>query len=246
MKSGTPRTGTRRLYAEFAAHEADAAAVAAAAARLQAIGYQAADLERVPDAAVACLGCGNPLALAGLRPGETVLDLGCGGGLDVFLAADRVGPRGHVVGVDATPEMVAKARRNAATGGFRNTTFVQGTIEHLPLQDGTFDVALSNCVMNHGADKTAAFREAFRVLKPGGRLCVTDLVTAGEFSAEALSDPVWGEWLRGAANRADYLAAIAKAGFRDVVVVRESAFPSSEQDERLRGRIISLAVTATR
>jgi SAM-dependent methyltransferase len=237
---------TQQHYAEIAGSENSAAVRPEAVAHLESLGYPADAVNRLPAAAVVCLGCGNPTAFADLREGEAVLDLGCGGGLDVFLAAESVGPSGHVVGVDASPEMVARARQNATAGGFLNTEFVQGAIEDLPLDAGEFDVVLSNCVMNHGADKVAAFAEARRVLKPAGRLCITDLVSAGEFAADALNDAIWGEWLRGALNRTDYLAAIAEAGFREVTVVQEGAFASSEQDPRLQGRIISLAVTATK
>jgi ubiquinone/menaquinone biosynthesis C-methylase UbiE len=191
-----------------------------------------------------CLGCGNPVAIADLRPGEAVLDLGCGGGLDVFLAATRVGPGGRVVGVDASPEMVARARSSAARTRLNNVRFGEGSIEKLPFGAGAFDVVLSNCVINHCPDPGVVFREARRVLRPRGRLCVTDLVTAGGFPAEALNDRVWGEWLRGAANRADYLAALASAGFPKVTIVHEGAFAMSEQDPALQGHIISLAIRA--
>lgn len=209
-----------------------------------AIGYSEEELETVPVDAVMSLGCGNPVAQAGLRQGEIVLDLGCGGGLDAFLAAQRVGPTGRAIGVDVTLQMVKRAKENARKANLGNVEFKHAPIERLPLDDCSVDVAISNCVMNHCPDKVRAFKEVYRVLKVGGRMCVSDLVTSGGFSEAALQDEVWGEWLKAAQSKSDYLQAIAQAGFEGITVEAEAAFPMAENDQRLKGRIVSIRLTA--
>ncbi len=208
------------------------------------LGYSEEELKSVPAEAVVCHGCGNAVARARLRAGETVLDLGSGVGLDAFLAARQVGPSGRVIGVDVALELVGRANATARRANLENVEFKQAPIERLPLADGSIDVAISNCVMNHCADKLQAFKEVLRVLRRGGRLCLSDLVTAGTFPDTALKDDVWGEWLRTALDKAEYLRAIEQAGFGEVTVDGEATFPMAEGDERLKGRIVSIWLTA--
>lgn len=207
------------------------------------LGYTEGELRSVPQGVV-CRGCANPTATADLKAGETVLDLGCGAGLDAFLAARKVGPRGKVIGIDASAEAVATAVQHAATGDYPNVEFRVGVMTALPVEDQSVDVVVSNCVINYSADLAATFREIFRCLKPGGRILIADLVTQGEFSQDAMDDPLWGHWLAGAVGRQAYLAAIDEAGFSGTTVVAESLFPMAEQDDRLRGKILSIQVKA--
>ncbi|MGZ4904657.1 MAG: arsenite methyltransferase [Halobacteriota archaeon] len=191
----------------------------------KAVGYGDDELHSVPEGANLGLGCGNPTAIATLKKGETVLDMGSGAGFDCFLAANVVGDDGRVIGVDMTPEMIDKARSNARSGGYTNVEFRLGELEHLPAADNSIDVIISNCVINLTPDKGAVFKEAFRVLKPGGRFAVSDMVVLTALPAAVQqSVAAYVGCLSGAILKDAYLQAIRDAGFGDVHVVDETSF----------------------
>lgn len=193
------------------------------------IGYSDTDVNSVPEGANLGLGCGNPIALASLKEGEVVLDLGSGAGFDCFLAAARVGPQGKVIGVDMTPEMLDKARENVRKGNYENVEFRLGEIENLPVADNSVDVIISNCVINLSQDKPKVFKEAFKVLKPGGRLMVSDIVLLGDLPQEILNSvEAYVGCIAGASKKSDYLEAIKAAGFTQVKVVDETVFPTDD------------------
>ena len=190
------------------------------ASQSEQLGYERSDLQAIPAEADLGLGCGNPTALAGLQAGETVLDLGSGGGIDCFLTARRVGPAGRVIGVDMTAEMIDRSRAAARQGGFQNVEFRLGEIENLPVADASVDAVISNCVINLSPDKGRVFREAFRALKAGGRLLVSDIVLTGELPAGAREDAeLWAACVSGALPEQQYLSLIREAGFTEVGVV---------------------------
>ena len=175
------------------------------------------------------LGCGDPVTIASLKPGETVLDLGSGGGIDCFLAAKQVGEEGYVIGVDMTPDMLASANANKGKVGARNVEFRQGQIENLPVEDDRIDVVMSNCVINLSPDKSAVFREAFRVLKPGGRVSISDIVTEGEFSPEMRAQlEMWAGCITGAIDIDEYTGLMHEAGFVDVEVASKVQVSSAD------------------
>ena len=181
------------------------------------LGYSARDLTALPKGANLGLGCGNPTTLLALRPHQVVLDLGSGAGIDCFLAAKRVGGKGHVIGVDMTPEMVGKARENARKGHYANVEFRLGEIEHLPVADDSVDVVISNCVINLVPDKGPVYREAFRVLRPGGHLAISDVVATRPISARDRADPsLWSSCSSGALEVKELKALLRKAGFAEV------------------------------
>ncbi|MGQ9588079.1 MAG: arsenite methyltransferase [Thermoplasmata archaeon] len=192
--------------------------------------YPQAEILSLPaDAVAVSAGCGNPTAIASLRPGMTVVDLGSGGGIDVFLAAKKVGPRGKAIGIDATPEMIYRARKTAKENGYENVDFRLGEIEHIPLDAGVADVVISNCVINLSPDKEQVFNEAFRVLRPGGRLAVSDIVLMKDLPGEIQKDlRAWSECISGAISEKEYIGAMAKAGF-EKIRVEERAVYTHEQ-----------------
>ncbi len=200
----------------------------------------------LPEAAVlASLGCGNPTALAELNPGETVLDLGSGGGIDVLLSARRVGPAGKVFGLDMTDEMLALARENQRKAGADNVEFLKGEIEAIPLPDNSVDVIISNCVINLSGDKDRVLREAFRVLKPGGRFAVSDVVTRGEIPGQLRRDILlWVGCIAGALEENEYRAKLAAAGFEAISVEPTRIYRVDDARELLAGRGIDVDAIA--
>jgi arsenite methyltransferase len=247
----TIRSAVRARYAAAAtaAQQAESTSCCGASApKADAISsnlYAIDEVAELPSAAVlASLGCGNPTALAELAPGETVLDLGSGGGIDVLLSARRVGPTGFAYGLDMTDEMLALARRNAADRGVRNVEFLKGEIEHIPLPDTSVDVIISNCVINLSADKPQVLREAFRVLRPGGRLAVSDIVVQGQVpDAVRQSLDLWAGCLGGALEDTAYRRLLTEAGFGDISIEVTRVHDGPQAGEA-GGRFVSAFVRA--
>jgi arsenite methyltransferase len=208
--------------------------------------YDASQTNQIPeDAILASLGCGNPTALAQLNPGETVLDLGSGGGIDVLLSARRVGPAGKAYGLDMTDEMLALARENQRKAGIDNVEFLKGEIEHIPLPDKSVDVVISNCVINLSADKDRVLREALRVLKPGGRLAVSDVVVRGVVPDEVRrSMELWVGCIAGALEQYEYIRKLAKAGFESIDVEPTRVYSIEDARQFLTGEGIDVEAIA--
>ncbi|MFC1944429.1 arsenite methyltransferase [Chloroflexota bacterium] len=226
MKDEVIRDAVKSAYAEIAGQGGRSCCSCSSCgdvtAEAEAAGYSAEELSTIPQEAVMGLGCGNPTAVGELKEGEVVLDLGSGAGVDVFLAAGRVGPRGRAIGLDMTEEMVQKAREIAAAGGYENVEFRLGEMEGMPVEDGSVDVIISNCVINLSTDKAAVFGEAYRVLRPGGRLVVSDIVSQRSLPPEIRDDlDAWAACAAGALERGEYLDMIRDAGFGRVEVESE-------------------------
>jgi arsenite methyltransferase len=242
------------------------APTSASSAMSKGLGYSEKDIGDVPEGANLGLGCGNPVALASLKRGEVVMDLGSGGGFDCFLAASRVGDKGLVIGVDMTPEMLDRARANAKKGGYSNVEFRLGEIENLPAADNSVDVVISNCVINLAPDKPRVFGEAFRVLKPGGRLMVSDIVITKPLPEKVMgSVRAYVGCLSGAIMRDEYLEMIRRAGFKSAKIIEETQYPvnymkndesanaigkeaglTERELERLGASILSIRVSAVK
>ena len=209
------------------------------------IGYERDDLERVPEEAIMGLGCGNPTATADLKEGEVVLDLGSGAGVDVFLTANKVGPTGKAIGVDMTKEMIDKAKSIAANHGYQNVEFRLGEMENLPVEDESVDAIISNCVVNLSPDKSKVFQEAYRVLKPGGRLTVSDIVSEGALPDEIRADSnAWACCIGGALEQREYLEKITGEGFEDVKVVSSREFYIENKTNQTQEKLLSITVKA--
>ena len=199
-----------------------------------------------PEAVLASLGCGNPTALAQLNPGETVLDLGSGGGIDVLLSAKRVGPTGKAYGLDMTDEMLALANENKRKAGAQNVEFLKGEIERIPLPDDSVDVIISNCVINLSADKDRVLREAFRVLKPGGRFAVSDIVTRGEIREDIRRNALlWAGCVAGALDEKDYRAKLAAAGFEQITIEPTRVYSLEDSRKSFQGSGLDLDAIAS-
>ena len=240
----------KRKYAQIAKQDQQSCCPSCACgvsplSQAEAIGYLREDLEHIPEEAVMGLGCSNPTTIADLKAGEVVLDLGSGAGVDVFLAANKVGSTGRVIGVDMTEEMVDKAKGIARTHGYHNVEFRLGEIEKLPVEDKSVDVIISNCVINLSPDKSKVFHEAYRALKPGGKLTVSDIVSEGALPDEIKNDPeAWAGCIAGALEQQEYLKKIKKAGFGDVQVVSSKKFYIEGEGGKVIKNLLSITVKA--
>jgi arsenite methyltransferase len=207
------------------------------------IGYDSEELKAIPEASILGVGCGAPIKFADLKEGETVLDLGSGAGIDVFLSANKVSKSGKVIGIDMTDEMLEKARKNASDGNYTNVEFRKGDIEkNIPVGDDTIDAVISNCVINLTTDKTSAFKEVHRILRDGGRMVISDLVTDKELDQNQVNAEQWCSCIDGALTQEHYIDSIKKAGFRDVSILDQRVYM---EGEKVNGRkITSLVIRA--
>jgi arsenite methyltransferase len=250
MKEKEIKKAVKGRYARLARQDQESccpSCARGASSLLQAKGteYLREDLEHVPEEAIMGLGCGNPTAIADLKAGEIVLDLGSGAGVDVFLAANKVGPTGKAIGVDMTKEMVDKAKGIARGHGYHNVEFHLGEMEKLPVGDESVDVVISNCVINLSPDKSKVFQEAYRVLKPKGRLMVSDIVSEGALPDGIRDDPdAWVCCIGGALEQREYLEKIKKAGFKDVEVVSSRGFYIENKANQTKEKLLSITVKA--
>ena len=250
MKEEEIKKAVRERYARIAKHAQETCCPTCGCGvsplfQAEAIGYSKKDLTHIPEEAIMGLGCGNPSAIAELKAGEIVLDLGAGAGIDVFLAANKVGPTGKVIGVDMTKEMVNKASQIARRYGYGNVEFRLGEIEKLPIEDESVDVVISNCVINLSPDKSKVFQQAYRVLKPGGRLAVSDIVSEGAIPREVRDDPnAWACCVGGALEQQDYLQKIKEAGFRNLQVTSRKEFYLEGEGSQTPVKLLSIGVKA--
>ncbi len=254
MKKEEIKKVVRKSYAKIAKQQSSCCAPGDSCCRSEdlaqdiskKIGYSEEDIKTIPEGANLGLGCGNPVALASLKEGEIVLDLGSGAGFDCFLAADKVGKKGRVIGIDMTPEMVEKARENAEKGKYENVEFRLAEIENLPAADSSVDIIISNCVINLSPDKNNVFMEAFRVLKPGGRLMISDIVLLKELPDSIKSSiEAYVGCVSGAVMKDKYIGAIKEAGFKEVRIIDETSFPyeSLENDPTTKAIIENLNIS---
>jgi len=237
MKEEKVRKAVRQRYGKIAKTKTAScgygcASPTSGASISEQIGYSKNELNSVPNEVDLNLGCGNPVALASLKEGETVIDLGSGGGLDCFLAAKKVGPTGKVIGVDMTAEMLERERANCKKGGYKNVEIRLGEIENLPVADNTANIIISNCVINLSPNKQRVFQEVYRVLKPKGRLMISDMVLLGEIPEKVKNSVLaYVGCIAGAENKGDYLSKIKQAGFQQIEVVKEEHLPEMMLDD---------------
>ncbi len=250
MKENEIKEAVKGRYSQIAKQEqqsccSSCSGTASSVSQSSGIGYGTDDLERVPEEAIMGLGCGNPIATADLKVGEVVLDLGSGAGIDVFLAANKVGPTGKAIGVDMTKEMIDKATRIATNHGYQNVEFRLGEMESLPVEDETVDAIISNCVVNLSPDKSKVFQEAYRTLKPGGRLTVSDIVSEGTLPDEIRTDSnAWACCIGGALEQREYLEKIKRVGFEDIKVVSTQEFYIENKANQTKEKLMSITVKA--